>query len=70
MASNRNRNNYHLKEQPGHAIQVPTTPTDPCQITPIYADKHHSNVPAPQAWRVKTRFVSGETIRGISRQKN
>jgi hypothetical protein len=73
MPSNHRKGNSQSKEQPGHDIQeVTTTPAQTSQLAPTYTDKHQSidRIPPPQAWRVKSRFVAGQTIRAIARTEH
>ena len=51
---------------------APTTPATTCQLAPTYTDKHQTidRIPSPQAWRVKTRYVAGQTIRAIARTEH
>lgn len=73
MPSNHRKDNSQSKEQPGHDTQeVTTTPATTCQLAPTYTDKHQSvdRIPSPQAWRVKSRFVAGQTIRAIARTEH
>jgi hypothetical protein len=71
MTSSHRKSNFKRKLQPGNAIEDPDAmPADICQLTPMYADTRLARIPEPQRWRVKTRFVAGQTIRSISRSEH
>jgi len=66
-----NKSNLKKKAQPGNAIEkTDAMPADICQLTPTCADTRLARIPEPQRWRVKTRFVAGQTIRAIARSEH
>jgi hypothetical protein len=70
MPSNHRKGSFQRKKHQGYAIQTVEVAPTTCQLTPTVANTHQPRIPEPQAVRVKLKYISGQTVRSISRSES
>jgi hypothetical protein len=70
MPSNHRNGNFQRQKHQGDAIQKVEVAPIARQLTPTVANIHQPRIPEPQAMRVKLKYISGQTVRSISRSES
>jgi hypothetical protein len=70
MPSNSRKGSPAREKHQSDAIQKVEIAPIACQLTPTVANIHQPRIPEPQAMRVKLKYISGQTVRSISRSES